>query len=266
MRLAPRIYEMQIVAPMVVHEVRPGQFMNIIVHEKGKSVPLTIADLDRTHDTITIVFQAVGVSTMRLAIREVGDRLFSIRGPLGQPSNIELFSKPVLCVAGGVGIAPMYPVARAFKEAGNTVFLIVGARTEELLFWEDKIRDVVDDIVVCTDGGRMRDRRGSVLQPLRVLLRQKNMIIKNGGSRAHALRWLAVDALAPVLGIFATLLFAVPEAQLGLLLALFSGFFLYIGATDLIPESYHAHPARWTTIATVLGVATLYAVIRLAGI
>ncbi len=91
-----------------------------------------------------------------------------------------------------------------------------------------------------------------------------NFILKNKGERAKAFRWLLVDAIAPVLGVLSTLLFVLPEDKLGLLLALFSGFFLYIGASDLIPESYHSHPQRWTTIMTVIGTGTLYIIIHLA--
>lgn len=93
-----------------------------------------------------------------------------------------------------------------------------------------------------------------------------NMILKNGGARRSAFTWLLVDALAPVIGILASLLITVDETTLGLLLSLFAGFFLYIGASDLLPESHHAHPVRWTTISTVIGVAILYATIRLAGL
>jgi zinc transporter ZupT len=93
-----------------------------------------------------------------------------------------------------------------------------------------------------------------------------NMIIKNTGDRAQALRWLVIDALAPVAGVLVTLFFTVSESQLGILLALFSGFFLYIGAVDLLPESHHSHPVSWTTCTTLLGIATLYLVIRLAGV
>ncbi len=91
-----------------------------------------------------------------------------------------------------------------------------------------------------------------------------NMIIKNTGDRARALRWLVIDALAPALGVFVTLFFTVSQSVLGILLALFSGFFLYIGAVELLPESHHAHPVRWNTLATLLGVGTLYVVVRLA--
>ncbi len=93
-----------------------------------------------------------------------------------------------------------------------------------------------------------------------------NMVLKNAGSRARAYGWLAIDALAPVLGVISTFFFSIPEQQLGLLLALFAGFFFYIGASDLLPESHHNHPVRWTTISTVLGIGTLYIVIHLAGV
>ncbi|MBI5005282.1 MAG: ZIP family metal transporter [Candidatus Lloydbacteria bacterium] len=92
------------------------------------------------------------------------------------------------------------------------------------------------------------------------------LIIKNGGTRARALRWLAIDALAPVLGIVSTFFFSVSEQTLGLLLALFSGFFLYIGASDLLPESHHAHPVRWTTLSTILGIGVMYSVIAIVGV
>ena len=93
-----------------------------------------------------------------------------------------------------------------------------------------------------------------------------NMILKNGGNRKKALRWLFIDALAPVAGILITALFTVSEKDLGLLLALFSGFFLCIGASDLLPESHHAHPKRWTTFATILGMGVMYAIVKLTGI
>ena len=91
-----------------------------------------------------------------------------------------------------------------------------------------------------------------------------NLVLKNGGNRTQAFRWLLVDAVAPVLGVVSTLFFMVPQGHLGLLLAAFSGFFLYLGASDLIPESYHAHPKRLTTFMTIIGIVTLYIVIHLA--
>ncbi len=149
--LAPKIYEVVVHAPMVVHNARPGQFVNVIVHEKGKTIPLTIADFDKTAGTLTLVFQAVGVSTMRMANHTEGDVLYSVRGPLGVASEIEKFPGKVVCVAGGVGIAPMNPVIRALKKAGNEIILIVGAREEQFLFWEEKISQYANLVYVCVE-------------------------------------------------------------------------------------------------------------------
>ena len=93
-----------------------------------------------------------------------------------------------------------------------------------------------------------------------------SMIVKNGGSRTSALRWLAIDAAAPVIGIAVASMIAISSSQLGLLLAVFAGFFLYIGASDLLPESHHAHPVRWTTVSTLVGMGFIYVVIKLAGV
>lgn len=150
-RLAPKIYEMEVYAPIAIHNALPGQFVNVIVHEHGKSVPLTIADYDEGKGTLTLVFQAVGVSTMKMATLEPGDTLYSIRGPLGVPSEIEKYPGAIICVSGGVGVAPMHPVIRALKEAGNETILILGAREEKFLFWEEKVRPYADKMIVCIE-------------------------------------------------------------------------------------------------------------------
>ncbi len=93
-----------------------------------------------------------------------------------------------------------------------------------------------------------------------------NMIVKNGGTRSQAMRWLLIDAIAPVVGVLSTLFFSLPEKSLAVVLALFCGFFLYIGASDLLPESHHNHPAKWTTIMTVAGIVVLYVAIKLASL
>ena len=93
-----------------------------------------------------------------------------------------------------------------------------------------------------------------------------NLILKHNGSSKTAFRWLAVDALAPVVGVASTLFFTLPQSVLGLILAVFCGFFLYIGASDLLPESYHGHPTQWTTFMTLVGMATLFVAVRLAGL
>jgi ferredoxin--NADP+ reductase len=158
-RLAPNIYEMGVYAPLAIHNALPGQFVNVIVHEHGKSVPLTIADSDEKTGILTLVFQAVGVSTMRMAALDVGDTLYSIRGPLGVPSEIKKYDGAIICVAGGVGVAPMYPVVRALKEAGNEIILILGAREEKFLFWEEKIRPYTNRMFVCIEEGQMKGGR-----------------------------------------------------------------------------------------------------------
>ncbi len=159
---------MVVEAPHVVHNARPGQFVIVISHERGERIPLTIADFDRQAGTITLIFQEVGKSTMELGAMEVGQSLYSIAGPLGHPTEIEAYGT-VVCVAGGVGIAPMYPIARGLKEAGNHVISIIGARTKELLFWEDRMRDVSDELIVCTDDGSY-GRKALVTEPLKEVL------------------------------------------------------------------------------------------------
>src|SRR5665647_661502 len=144
---------MQVIeAPAVAAACQPGQFIILMIHEEGERIPLTIADFDREAGNITIVVQAIGTSTRHLQTLGKGDSLSSFIGPLGQPSEIEKVGT-VVCAAGGVGVAPIYPIARALKEAGNKVICIMAARNESLLFWEDKMREVSDELIVTTDGG-----------------------------------------------------------------------------------------------------------------
>ncbi len=150
--LAPNIYEFVVKAPLIARNAKAGQFVILRIHEKGERIPLTIADYNREEGTITLVFQVVGKTTDELSTLKAGDSIKDFVGPLGNPSEIENFGK-VMVVGGGVGIAPVYPIARALKEAGNEVIGIIGSRTAELLFWEDKMRDVCDSLIVCTDDG-----------------------------------------------------------------------------------------------------------------
>jgi ferredoxin--NADP+ reductase len=166
-RLAPNIYKMEVYAPIAIHGAEPGQFVNVIVHEEGKTVPLTIADKET--GVLTLVFQAVGVSTVKMATLNVGDTLYSIRGPLGVPSKIKKYDGTIICVAGGVGVAPMYPVVKALTEAGNEILLILGAREEKFLFWEEKIRPYTNEMLVCIEEGEIKKDRmkGRVTEPLK---------------------------------------------------------------------------------------------------
>ena len=165
---------MVVEAPEVARKAKAGQFVIVRIHEEGERIPLTVADSDRKAGTITLIFQEVGKTTMHLGRLEVGDELLSFVGPLGLPSEIEHFGT-VVCAAGGVGIAPMFPIAQALREVGNYVISIIGARNEELLFWEDKMRSVSDELVVCTDDGSY-GRKAFVVEPLKELLESRDDI------------------------------------------------------------------------------------------
>jgi len=169
--LSPVTKLMVISAPEVARKAKAGQFVIVRVVEEGERVPLTIADYDRDEGTITLIFQEVGKTTMHLGTMEVGDKLASFTGPLGKPTEIEHYGT-VVCVGGGVGIAPIYPIARDLKAAGNEVISIIGARNVDLLFWEDKIRSVSDEVIVCTDDGSY-GRKALVTEPLKELLEQR---------------------------------------------------------------------------------------------
>src|SRR5665647_3228443 len=139
---------MQVIeAPAVAAACQPGQFIILMIHEEGERIPLTIADFDREAGTITIVVQAIGTSTRHLQTLGKGDSLSNFIGPLGMPSEIEKVGTVVLA-GGGVGVAPIYPIARALKEAGNKIISIVAARNQSLLVWEDKMREISDDELV----------------------------------------------------------------------------------------------------------------------
>lgn len=166
---AIKIY--RLAAPLIARSCRPGQFLIIIVHELGERVPLTIADFDREAGTVDIVVQEVGKSTRLLGTLGVGEQLYAVVGPFGHCSEIEGFSK-VITVGGGIGIAPVYPIARGYHENGARTINIMGARSRELLFWEDKMRAVSDELIVCTDDGSY-GRKALVTEPLREILERE---------------------------------------------------------------------------------------------
>ncbi|MFZ5644063.1 MAG: sulfide/dihydroorotate dehydrogenase-like FAD/NAD-binding protein [Bacillota bacterium] len=149
---SPIIKLMDIEAPRVAKSCQAGQFIILRINEEGERIPLTIADFDREKGTITIVFQEVGYTTEQLGKMEEGQYILDFVGPLGEASHIENFGT-VLVVGGGVGIAPVHPIARALKEAGNNVIGIIGSRNKELLFWEDMMREACTELHVTTDDG-----------------------------------------------------------------------------------------------------------------
>jgi NAD(P)H-flavin reductase len=139
--------------PQLAKAARPGQFVIVMSHEEGERIPLTIADFDRARGTFTLVIQAVGKTTREMQRDcKPGARLYGVVGPMGEPSRIGS-AKKVVCVGGGLGVAPVYPQARAYKESGAYVIGIVGFRNKDLVFWEDKFRACCDEFIICTDDG-----------------------------------------------------------------------------------------------------------------
>jgi len=161
------VYMQLIEAPAIAAACQPGQFIILRIDDEGERIPLTIADYDRSAGTITIVVQAIGKTTRQLQRLGKGDSLANFIGPLGVPSEIEKLGT-VVVAGGGIGVAPIYPIARALKEAGNKVIAIVAARNQRLLLWEDKMAEVSDQLIVTTDDGS-RGRHCLVTEPLKEL-------------------------------------------------------------------------------------------------
>jgi len=146
-------YLLEVRHPLLAKAARPGQFVIVMATEHGERIPLTIADFDRARGTVTLVIQAVGKTTRQMQRDcRVGTELYGLVGPMGEPSKIGS-AKKVVCVGGGLGVAPIYPQARAWKESGAYVIGIVGFRNRGLVFWEDKFRAVCDEYIICTDDG-----------------------------------------------------------------------------------------------------------------
>ncbi len=167
--LGPEIREYVVEAPDVARVAKAGQFIVLRLHERGERIPLTIVECDPQSGGVTLVVQEVGKSTREMGDRfHEGDTILDLAGPLGEPSEIESYGT-VVCVGGGLGIAPLYPIARDLKRAGNTVIGIIGARSEELLFYEDRMSAVCDELRVMTDDGS-NGNKGFVSDPLREIL------------------------------------------------------------------------------------------------
>jgi ferredoxin--NADP+ reductase len=150
--LGPNVHLFRFDAPDVARYRKPGQFVILRVSDTGERIPLTIADVDRDEGSITLIVQAVGKTTLQMAQLKPGDTIPDICGPLGEPTHIEKLGH-VLCVGGGIGTAPLYPVTKAMKEIGNQVTSILGARTKDLLILEEQMRAVSHDLHVTTDDG-----------------------------------------------------------------------------------------------------------------
>jgi len=172
--LAPNIKKFVVLAPEVAQKALPGQFVIVRVCEEGERIPLTIADFDKEKGTVTIVFQEVGKTTYHLGTLNEGEEILDFVGPLGKPSEIEKFGT-VCCIGGGVGTPEIYPVARALKEIGNYIIVIIGARTKELVIMENEMRKVADEIYITTDDGSY-GMKGLVTDALKKLLVENKKI------------------------------------------------------------------------------------------
>lgn len=172
--LAPNIHLFKMTAPEVAKKAQAGQFVVVRIDERGERIPLTIADWDPKEGSVTIVFMSVGTTTYHLAQLKAGDYLANFVGPLGLPSHIEQFGT-VACIAGGVAIAAVLPIARALKEKGNKVVSIVGTRNKSLLFWEKELRSLSNQLIVTTDDGSY-GRKGVTTEPLKELLESKEKV------------------------------------------------------------------------------------------
>ncbi len=148
----PDVFYYKIAAPLISKKALPGQFVMIRLHNTGERIPLSLADIDPEAGTISLIVMAVGKTTHELSTFKAGDEILDLCGPLGQPTHVEKVGKVVL-VGGGFGAAPLYPIARAFKAAGNTVTVVMGARSSDLLIYEEEMRQVADRVVITTDDG-----------------------------------------------------------------------------------------------------------------
>ncbi len=179
--LSENVKQLKIKAPLVAKKAQPGQFIILRIDEKGERIPLTIADFDRKEGTITIIFLEVGKTTKQLGMLNVGDSVENFVGPLGIPSEVKKYGT-VVCVGGGVGIAPLYPIVRALRETGNYVISILGAKTEKLLILEKEIQAYSNEFYIATDDGS-KGQKGFVSDVLKQVIDKKgniNMVMAIG--------------------------------------------------------------------------------------
>ncbi len=167
-QLAQQVFKMEVQAPVIARKANAGQFIVLVVDERSERIPLTLSDWDRDKGTITLIFQAVGHTTRKLSQLKAGDNILHILGPLGHPTHADT-TGTVITVGGGVGIAEVWPVSRRFKETGNKVIGIIGARSKELLILEKEMKAACDELKVVTDDGSYGEK-GFVTDALKKVL------------------------------------------------------------------------------------------------
>jgi len=171
--LSEKVAKIVLEAPDIAQSRKPGHFVIIRVDKKGERIPLTIADSDIEAGTITLIVQEVGVTSAKLMALKQGEFLLDVVGPLGQATNIQKVGT-ILCAGGGVGIAPLYPIVKGFKEAGNRVITVLAARNKDLIILEDEMRKYSDEVVVMTDDGSA-GRKGLVTEGLEEVLQREKV-------------------------------------------------------------------------------------------
>jgi len=172
-RLSEDVFTAEIEARLVAQARKPGQFVIVSLNnEYGERIPLTIADAEPKRGTIRLIWQRVGKTTAELADMQAGDEIANVTGPLGKPTHVENFGT-VVCVGGGIGNAPLLPIAKALKKAGNKIISILGARNKELIILEDEFAAICDELIITTDDGSY-GRKALVTEPLEEVCRRDN--------------------------------------------------------------------------------------------
>lgn len=181
-QLSKDVFLMRLHAPLIAEERAAGQFIILQIDDDyGERIPLTIADASIDEGSITIIFQVVGKSTLQLSQMDAGDEIPTVVGPLGKPTHIEKFGT-VVCVGGGIGVAPLHPIAQALKKTGNYVITIIGARNKDLIILEEEMKSIADEFILCTDDGSY-GRKALVTEPLKEVCERDtkpNMVIAIG--------------------------------------------------------------------------------------
>lgn len=167
------VVKLVVEAPMIASSRRPGHFVIVIHNDHGERIPLTIADSDPVRGTITLVVQAIGDSTRAICAMEPGDCLHDVVGPLGRATHIEKFGT-VVCSGGGVGVAPLLPIIKAMKEAGNRVISVLAARTKDLIILEEQVREYSDEVIIMTDDGSYGNK-GLVTQGVESVIEREHV-------------------------------------------------------------------------------------------
>lgn len=166
--IAKDVFLKRVKAPYIAKKRKAGQFLILRIDENGERIPLTIVDSNTLEETVTIIYQVVGKTTRELSTLEIGYELIDVVGPLGRPTHIEKLGT-VACIGGGIGNAPLLPIAKALKKEGNKMISVIGARTKDLLILEEEVTEISDEIIVTTDDGSYA-KKGFVTDALKEVI------------------------------------------------------------------------------------------------